>query len=140
MQALTDKLRDKGLKVTPQRMAIYTMLAKTTAHPTAEEVWDEIKKEYPAVSFNTVYTTLNTFEQAGLVQKLFIGGVAHFDANVEPHIHLHCSHCNRVADHHGDVGVDLKSVGQRLVEQTGFALSRLELNLYGICTNCLMAR
>ncbi len=82
MSSMVGKLRERGLKVTPQRMAIYTMLTETIAHPTAEAVWEHVKGEFPAVSFNTVYTTLNTLEQARLVQRLHIGGVAHFDAKV----------------------------------------------------------
>lgn len=140
MLTLSERLREKGLKITPQRMAIYSMLVNTTAHPTAEAVWEDIKRDYPAVSFNTVYTTLNTFEQAGLIQKLFIGAVAHFDANTGPHIHLHCNQCGKVEDHHTAVGVDLKDVGHKVVEQTGFAVGRLELNLYGLCTECIKAR
>lgn len=137
MSGMVQTLREKGLKVTPQRMAIYNMLMATTAHPTAEVVWEHVKEEYPAVSFNTVYTTLNTLEQAGLVQRLHIGGVAHFDAKVQPHAHLSCNHCGYVEDHHGFVGVDYEDVAHQVNSQTGFAVGRLELNFYGLCHQCL---
>jgi len=137
MSALVERLREKGLKVTPQRMAIYSMLMATTTHPTAEAVWEHVKNEYPAVSFNTVYTTLNTLEQSGLVQRLHIGGVAHFDAKVQPHAHLYCNHCGYVDDHHGTLGVDYAEIARQVAAQTGFAVGHLELNFYGLCTKCL---
>jgi len=137
MSGMVQTLREKGLKVTPQRMAIYNMLMATTAHPTAEAVWEHVKEEYPAVSFNTVYTTLNTLEQAGLVQRLHIGGVAHFDAKVQPHAHLYCNHCGFVEDHHAFIGVDYEDVARQVSTQTGFAVGRLELNFYGLCRDCM---
>lgn len=137
MSGMVQTLREKGLKVTPQRVAIYNMLMATTAHPTAEVVWEHVKGEFPAVSFNTVYTTLNTLEQAGLVQRLHIGGVAHFDAKVQPHAHLSCNHCGYVEDHHGFVGVDYEDAARQVNSQTGFTVGRLELNFYGLCHQCL---
>jgi len=131
------QLREKGLKVTPQRMAIYTMLTESTAHPTAEAVWEHVKGVYPAVSFNTVYTTLHALEKAGLVQRLHIGGVAHFDAKVQPHAHLCCNHCGDVEDHFGPAGVDYAESARQVKAQTKFAVGRLELNLYGLCHHCL---
>jgi len=137
MTSLADQLRDNGLKVTPQRMAIYSMLCSTTAHPTAEEVWEEIKKDFPAVSFNTVYTTLGTLEQAGLIQRLHIGeNIAHYDANVAPHVHLHCVTCGKVEDYHQSVGVDLNTVGKEIGEQAKYYIDKVELNLYGTCSEC----
>lgn len=140
MQAMAQRLREKGLKVTPQRLAIYAMLTSTTAHPTAEAIWDEIKQDYPAVSFNTVYTTLGTLEQAGLVQRLSIGGNrAHYDANVAPHIHLCCENCGQVEDYGDDYDIDLLAVGQRIMERASYALGKVELNLYGVCLRCIKA-
>lgn len=137
MSTLAEKLREKGLKVTPQRMAIYGMLCDTVVHPTAENVWDEIKRDFPAVSFNTVYTTLGTLEQAGLIQRLHIGGnVAHYDAFVAPHIHLHCQDCGRVEDYPEGCGVDLATVGRQIGDQSGYVVEKVELNLYGLCSNC----
>jgi len=137
MSAMVGQLREKGLKVTPQRMAIYNMLLATTAHPTAEEVWEHIKGEYPAVSFNTIYTTLTTLEQAGLVLRLHIGGVAHFDANVQPHAHLCCSECGYVDDYCLPDSVDCAELAHQVNSHTGFTSGRLELNFYGVCHQCL---
>lgn len=137
MSAIAEKLRDKGLKVTPQRTAIYSMLCNTKLHPTAEGVWEEIKRDFPAVSFNTVYTTLGTLEQAGLIQRLHIGdNIAHYDAHVAPHIHLHCQDCGRIEDCAAGSGIDLSLVGRQIGDQSGYVVGKVELNLYGLCSQC----
>ena len=137
MKAFAEQLREKGLKVTPQRMAIYEMLHKSREHPTAEQVWEAIKEVFPAVSFNTVYTTLNAFEQVGLVQRLHIGdNIAHYDANVMPHVHLSCRSCGSVADYHGEVGFHPDRMMNELSRATGYEVDRLELSAYGLCEGC----
>ncbi|HSL93924.1 MAG TPA: Fur family transcriptional regulator [Bacillota bacterium] len=137
MKAFAEQLREKGLKVTPQRMAIYEVLSNSTDHPTAEQVWEAIKEVFPAVSFNTVYTTLNAFEQCGLLQRLHIGdNIAHYDATVAPHVHLTCRQCGRVDDHHGDVGFDPRAAMQELAKKAGYRMERIELNGYGLCSEC----
>lgn len=137
MPGLAEKLREKGLKVTPQRMAIYSLLCASTSHPTAESVWEEVKKDFPAISFNTVYTTLSTLEQSGLIQRLHVGSnIAHYDANTAPHVHLQCETCGRVEDYHHDCGVDLSKIGQEIGLQAGFVIDKVELNLYGQCSHC----
>ena len=136
MLALADRLREKGLKVTPQRTAIYSMLCNTVSHPTADNVWEEIKGDFPAISFNTVYTTLGTLEQAGLIQRLRIGNVAHYDADIAPHIHLHCQGCGRVEDYHEECGIELAPLGRQIGDKAGYMVDKVELNLYGLCSHC----
>jgi len=136
MANVAETLREKGLKVTPQRMAIYRMLCETRAHPTAEAIWEKVKEEFPAISFNTVYTTLGILERAGLVQRLHVGeNAAHYDADTSPHIHLCCERCGRVRDLH-KAGVDLTEVAHNLRAKTGYEMSKIELNIYGICPEC----
>lgn len=136
MDSLVERLREKGLKVTPQRVAIYGLLLNTTAHPTAEELWEEVKKDHAAVSFNTVYTTLSTLAQAGLIQRLHMGAAAHYDAKVSPHVHLNCRQCGRVDDYDADFGLNLAAVGSRAKRDRGFVAERLDLTVYGICLPC----
>ena len=136
MDSLVERLREKGLKVTPQRLAIYGLLLNTTAHPTAEELWEEVKKKHAAVSFNTVYTTLSPLAQAGLIQKLHMGAAAHYDAKVVPHVHLSCRECGQVDDYEADFGLNLAAVGSRAKRDKGFRAERLDLAVYGLCERC----
>jgi len=136
MEGLVNRLREKGLKITPQRVAIYSLLVESAVHPTAEELWEEVKKEHASVSFNTVYTTLSTLLQAGLIQRLHVGTAAHYDAKMAPHAHLHCQQCARVGDYNADFGINLLAVGSRVKSEMGFTAERLEMTFFGLCAEC----
>jgi Fur family peroxide stress response transcriptional regulator len=119
-------------------MAIYGMLYGTTSHPTAEQVWSAIKEQFPAVSFNTVYTTLYALEKCGLVQRLHVGeNVAHYDAIVLPHVHFNCKSCGQVSDCEIDRVIDAEKLSDQLARDRGYRLDKLEVNVYGLCRDCL---
>ncbi len=138
MSVLATRLREKGLKVTPQRMAIFGMLCETTSHPTAEQVWDAIREQFPAVSFNTVYTTLNALEKCGLIQRLHIGeNAAHYDAKQVPHVHFTCKCCAKVVDFEDCSHLEMQSLLAKLAEHEGCRVDKVELNVYGMCLECV---
>ena len=88
-----------NLKVTPQRAAIYQKLLDSDTHPTADAIFQIIKREYPNISFDTVNRTLLTFANIGIVDIVeTFGGAKRFDPNVKTHHHLHCTQCGKVID------------------------------------------
>src|SRR5271165_2109204 len=88
-----------GLALTPQRLAIYQVLAADDSHPGAEDIYRRIKPDLPSLSLGTVYRTLELFEEQGLVSRVHaFGDQARFDANLDPHYHLVCVRCRRVID------------------------------------------
>src|SRR5947209_537038 len=96
---LTDLFRAQGLKVTPQRQAIFKILHTSEVHPTAEAVHAEVTRELPTVSLRTVYQTLNDLAAMGELVQLDLGtGSARFDPTLSPHHHLVCDGCGRVTD------------------------------------------
>ncbi len=99
INAFKDRCRQEGLSLTHQRLAVYSRLAATLEHPTAEELYEGIHSEYPMVSLGTVYKTLETFEEHGFITKSrSTGERARYDANLEPHHHLVCKVCGRMED------------------------------------------
>ena len=122
--------REKHLKVTPQRCAIYDMLAQTTSHPTADEILAKVKSTFPMISPNTVYYTLNAFEEAGLVVSL---NEAHtrYDGNLDPHHHLICVSCRTIEDVYDD---DLNQL--QLSSGPGFNVYSHRVEFYGQCRTC----
>lgn len=91
--------RAAGVKVTPQRMAIYEAIASSTAHPPVEDVWEEIRLRMPRVSLDTVYRAFRLFEEMGLVFRIETGeGRVRFDGNCDPHHHFICTKCGMVFD------------------------------------------
>jgi Fur family transcriptional regulator, peroxide stress response regulator len=97
--AVKDKITNKGLKFTHQRMVILKALETSVAHPTAEQVFDLISVDNPSISLGTVYKTLDSFVQAGILRK-FIDqkGVMRFDAILEAHSHLYCKETHEIRD------------------------------------------
>jgi len=85
-----NKCKQHNLKVTPQRIAIYRELIKSKNHPSADNIFQIIRKEYPNISFDTVNRTLVTFSEIGIVDIVeSFSGARRFDPNIESHHHLH---------------------------------------------------
>ncbi len=126
--------KELGLKVTPQRIAIYRELASTDQHPSTETIYKKIKDYYPNISLTTVYRTLETFEKLGLISVVnVLYNAARYDANVEPHHHIVCSHCKKVEDVYEELmtSIDLsdKMVG-------GYKVKGYSVLLDGVCSDC----
>lgn len=133
---LTDLFRAQGLKVTPQRQCIFRALDGSTFHPTAEAVYATVRAEMPTVSLRTVYQTLNDLVAMGELEQLAVGtGSARFDPNLEPHHHLVCERCGRVAD----VTVDFPDVAVPPGADQGFTVQSTEIVFRGICVECSTA-
>ena len=127
--------REAGLKVTHQRIEIYRELMESHDHPSAELLHKRLADKMPTMSLDTVYRTLSTLEQNGLVSRIqTAGSLARFEAVTTPHHHLICSKCNNVVDFHWSEfeAVTLPSP----VGQWGRITSK-NVVMYGICSDCL---
>jgi len=131
--ALTELFRARGLKVTPQRQAIFRVLHDNTSHPTAESVYETVSASMPTISLRTVYQTLNDLAAMGEVQALELGtGSARFDPNVDAHHHLVCDHCGRVVD----IYADASTVRVPSPQRHGFTIDTTEVVFRGTCPDC----
>jgi Fe2+ or Zn2+ uptake regulation protein len=130
---LTELFRARGLKVTPQRQAVFRALHGETTHPTAEAVYDAVSESMPTISLRTVYQTLNDLAAMGEVQALDLGtGSARFDPNLDTHHHLVCEDCGRVIDIYADASAVRVSGAQR----HGFTITTTEVVFRGTCPEC----
>ncbi|MFZ5631612.1 MAG: Fur family transcriptional regulator [Bacillota bacterium] len=129
-------LNKKGLRATPQREAIYRILYASKAHPTAEHVYQEIRKAFPSISFNTVYKTVLAFEEAGLLQRFNTGeNIYHYDANVRPHPHFICLSCGAVDDM--DAFPDnLEEYMKKAASSSPHNIKFINMHFYGYCPQC----
>jgi Fur family peroxide stress response transcriptional regulator len=126
--------RERGLALTPQRLAIYQALAGDDSHPSAEEVFRRVKPTVLSLSLGTVYRTLELFEAHGLVSRVQASGnQARFDANQDPHSHLVCVRCHQVIDV-PDPRPPRRPAQQRLPE--GFRILAPRVQFLGICQDC----
>jgi len=95
-----DKLQEKGLKVTPQRVAIYEAIIKLNNHPAAENVIDYIKKNHPNISVGTVYKVLDSLVENELLKKVKTEkDIMRYDAVLSNHHHLYCAETDRIEDY-----------------------------------------
>jgi len=126
-------LRQHGLQVTYQRLAIYQALYHTKVHPSAEEIYQQVRKRFPMISLGTVYKTLERFHEVGLIQKVSpVTEVARYEANVSHHHHLICLECQTIQDFE-DPGLDVQV---SLPEGNDFEVMRRQVILQGYCAHC----
>ncbi len=131
---LTAAFRERGLRVTPQRQAIFRLLDGNDAHPTVESLYESARREMPTISRKTVYQTVHDLESMGEVSLLDLGtGSVRVDPNVEdPHQHLICVRCGKVRD----VMVDVGSIALPPSSRGGFTVADVEVQFRGTCDEC----
>lgn len=134
---LTELFREQGLKITPQRVAIFQALHENAEHPTAETVYDTVSADMPSISLRTVYQTLNDLASMGELGQLDLGtGSTRFDPNTETHHHVVCDRCGKVRDVYADFA-DVRLPRSTKGELQGFRVSTTEIVFRGLCRSCL---
>ncbi|WDP89914.1 MAG: transcriptional repressor [Desulfobacter sp.] len=130
------KLRDKGHKITPQRLAIVRILAKSHDHPSVEDIYSEIKADFPTMSLATVYRNIVLIKSLGEVLELgFPDGSNRYDGNRPyPHPHVVCIKCSKIVDPDLDSLDDMK---KEVAAETDFKILNHRLDFFGICSDCM---
>ncbi|NLB72834.1 MAG: transcriptional repressor [Firmicutes bacterium] len=135
---ISNTLRDAGIRPTPQRVAIYEMLRGTTSHPKAETIHEAVKCDFPSLSLNTVYDTLQTFDEAGLIRKLAMKeNISRYDGNPAPHGHFVCARCGRVQDLRPSVDAELERINLMLKDKIDGRIIDCDYRFYGYCAECI---
>ncbi len=128
------KLREHGLQVTYQRLAIYKALCNSGAHPSAEEIHLQVGRRFSMISLGTIYKTLERFHEAGLVDKVNPATeVARYDAKVGPHHHFVCVRCHSIFDLDDDAN---EAEEPPLPELSGFKVLKRRVLFQGYCPAC----
>ena len=129
-----DILRQSGLRSTPQRVAIVREVF-SRSHPTVGEVYESVRRQFPTIGLATVYSTLRTMTDRGLVSELSFSSAMRFDANMTPHANLVCRSCGRIEDVEF-VPEHLDTMLQHLAQTAGFAPEGQRFDVYGLCRSC----
>jgi Fur family peroxide stress response transcriptional regulator len=125
---------NKALRETKQRKAILDFLRKTKSHPTADQIYDSVRKIIPSISKGTVYRNLQVLIDSGIVSVLDIRGtLSRYELRQEAHYHFRCEACGRVFDL--DEPVDL-GLDDRISKRTGFLVSGHQTEFRGWCADC----
>ncbi len=122
-------------RMTKQKRVILEVLKNTKSHPTADWVYDKVKKKIPNISLGTVYRNLNILKGQGEIIELSYGkGFSRFDGNASRHYHFTCEHCGRILDVDPPADLDIE---KELTMQMGVKVNSHRLELYGSCPDCI---
>jgi len=131
-EEFSNKLIEKGLKVTPQRIAILEAIFKLNNHPTAENIIDYIRRTYPNIATATVYKVLDALVSNGLIKKVKTErDIMRYDAIMESHHHLYCSESDRIEDYND---AELNKMLEKYFEKKGipdFKIEDIKLQIIG---------
>jgi Fur family peroxide stress response transcriptional regulator len=132
-EQIRQRFQERGLKVTPQRTAIYLALVQSHGHPTAEDLHRTVRRIYPTISPNTVYYTLGALRAAGLVHEVnYWHDRSRFDGNITLHHHLICLGCRKIEDL-TDESLNYLGGSQR---KAGFEVIGHRVEFHGYCAAC----
>jgi len=134
-EELVTKLRESTHRLTPQRLALVRLLAVSEGHPSASQLYEQMKNQFPTTSLATVYKTLNVLKEMNEVLELrFSGDDNHYDGHKPyPHPHLVCIHCQKIID----LEVSLaQSLIQEVAQSSGYQIIGHRLDFYGLCPDC----
>ncbi|OGO46499.1 MAG: hypothetical protein A2W34_04425 [Chloroflexi bacterium RBG_16_64_32] len=133
LDQVTALLKTTGYRLTPQRLAILRALIGSHQHPSVEQIYRQVRQDFPTTSLATVYNTLECLKSLGEVLELPLGGGSRYDGRKpEPHAHLICTACGRIED----LDIDLGGITQAVAQERGYTEVRQRLEFYGICPAC----
>ena len=134
MKQFAEILKEKVLKVTPQRLAVYSALVTTKSHPSAEAIHKMLIADNPSISLATVYKTLDSFKTAGLIKELnFCFEYSNYDADMSDHQHIVCTKCCHVFDVYYKPD---EAMREDVEKESGFKINDEQIVFYGICPEC----
>lgn len=126
---------DNNMRLTSQRQVILEELRKVKSHPTANEVYDMVRKRLPRIGLGTVYRNLDLLAEIGIIRKLEAGGeLKRFDGDISPHYHIRCVKCNKIEDIFIPRHQDLE---QKAATCCNYKILDHHVQFSGICSNCL---
>ena len=129
------RLRGRGCRLTPQRMAVLQVLIGNREHLGAEQIYERVKADFPMTSLTTIYKTLAVLKEMGEVLEIGLGtdGARYDGNNPRPHPHLICIECGSIID--VDV-TDLSELPQEVAQRTGYQIVSHRFDFFGICPQC----
>src|SRR4051794_36866626 len=137
MSPLPQLLRERGYRVTSQRVVIHDAVHEAGRHVTAEQVMSMVAPRLPGISLPTVYATLEVLEELGLVRRVHTPSALLFDPRPDEHAHALCRRCGRVedVDAHADLATAIAGA-----QRAGYEPDGAEVLVTGLCAECAPAR
>lgn len=132
MNRYAEILKKNNIKITPQRLIVLKYLDKHSTHPTADQIYKDLKSDNPSLSKTTVYNSLCTLENHGIIQSLTISGSElRYDLSEKMHHHFLCKKCGRIID------IDIECPNIEKMKEYGHKIEEVHGYIKGICKECL---
>ena len=133
-QSIIGFFREKGLKITSQRLAICKFILSRKDHPTAEKIYQELRNEYPTISLGTIYKTLHLLKELGLIQELgFKEGSVRYDPDMELHVNMVCSNCGKISDYKAEI---VEKLWSAIISDLRINPKGQRIDIYYECDDC----
>ncbi len=135
LEQMIKVLKEKGHRLTPQRLAVLKILARSEGHPSVETIYETVKATFPTTSLATVYNTINLLKTAHEVMELGFHNLgSRYDGNKPyPHPHAICTGCGEIID---PECASLDGLTQEMANQTGFQITHYQMYFFGLCPRC----
>lgn len=126
--------QEKGYKLTTQRLAICKFILSRKDHPTAHQIYQVLKEEYPTISLGTIYKTLHLLKKLGLLQELgFNEGSIRYDPDMELHMNMVCSKCEKIYDYKTE---NVKNLWDAILSEMNIKPEGQRIDIYFECDDC----
>jgi Fur family peroxide stress response transcriptional regulator len=134
-EELVSRFKEEEYRLTPQRIAVLRILADSDRHPSAAQLYEQVKDQFPTTSLATIYKTLYVLKDMGEVREYgFSDDDNRYDAkNPEPHPHLICVNCQEIVDAPVTMVEDFAG---EVARRTGYDVVSQRLDFYGVCQKC----
>jgi len=135
--AYADRITEKGIRPSVQRVAIYKFVCEHKIHPTVDTVYTALSPKYPTLSRTTVYNTLHLFSEQNLVQTIKIeDDELRYDADMTPHLHFKCVKCGKVIDIFDTETISSFNEKCLTIVPKEYGVFRIQTNIWGLCPDC----
>lgn len=134
MKCSYEQFREKGLRLTPQRIAVIEYLVGNTSHPSAQDIYKDLRKSNPTISYATIYNTLIALKKLGEVTELRINpDRRNYDPDTSVHHHAICTRCRKIVDVFADYSTAV-TLPPEVVKD--FSMTENRVDFYGVCREC----
>ncbi|AAP77539.1 transcriptional repressor [Helicobacter sp. MIT 03-1614] len=132
MMNFEQHLRDKHLKITPQRIATLNQIYNN-GHMSIEEIYEQIKQIYPSISLATIYKNVNALCKANILREIKAPkDKQKYELSSDKHLHVYCEKCGRL----DDIKLDTRALEQNCSASSGYTISDISAVLMGVCPDC----
>ena len=135
MTQMLSRLKSDDFRITPQRLLVIRILGESEGHPTVDQIYEQVKVEFPTTSLATVYKTIALLKELNEILELgFPDGSNRYDGNKPfPHPHVICTKCKKITD--PDL-INLDDLSKQMSRKTGYRIFSHRLDFFGLCPAC----